>query len=94
MVPRVLALPESAPDTAMVTRATLSTVLLLHVLFGTPKALSEALMVSGFALFLTLCRDGALLGFQEAVLETFQLSKLLCPLWMLAMESLPAGFRA
>ena len=38
------------------------TVLLLHVLFGTPKALSEALMVSGSALFLTLCRERALLS--------------------------------
>ena len=94
MVPRILALPDSAPDTAMVTRATLGTVLLLHVLFGTPKALCEALMVSGSALFLALCRDGALLCFQEAIPETFQHSKPLCPLCILAMESLPAGFRA
>ena len=78
----------------MVTHATLGTVLLLHVLFGTPKALCEVLMVSGSSLFLTLCRGGALLCFQEAILETFQNSTLLCTLWMLAMESLPAGFRA
>ena len=62
MVPRIPALPDSASYIAMVTRATLGTVLLLHVLFGTTKALSEDLMVSGSALFLTLCRDGALLS--------------------------------
>lgn len=43
-------------------------------------------MVSGSALFLSLCMHGALLCFQEALAENFQHHKLLCPQWMLAME--------